>query len=387
MRVTSNDYLVDGVGVNSLEWGGAAVITPSVEAVQEITVLSNDYDASDGRSSGAHIKTVTKSGTNAFHGGGLFLYHDPNFNAFNRFGGYTTGVGFQPTVRDEDAFRQFAGTLGGPIVKNKVFFFFNYEGLRARNTTFENNWVETSQIDALIAGDRSGTPVETILQQDGLAPRIKQLLPADCTLWVQASQPCAVVTGGIDIGSPGGTYGTYINSFGNGCPDPPTCSQPPIPPNFTGGGLDGSPDLQFAQIALPATTSGNQYNIRVDYNAGKNLFSANTFLTFYKTIAADAGAQGRPMADYGTKNFSPSGFLSWVRTINPTMLNEARFNFTRHHLQPPGQLCHSPDRNSGSSLARWPAYSLRSGSGGHFSGNPGTKHLRVPRCTFQNDRQ
>jgi hypothetical protein len=330
MRVTSNDYLVDGVGVNSLEWGGAAVITPSVESVQEITVLSNDYDASDGRSSGAHIKTVTKSGTNAFHGGGLFLYHDPNFNAFNKFGGYTTGVGLQPTVRDEDAFRQFAGTLGGPIVKNKVFFFFNYEGLRARNTTFENNWVETSQIDALIAGDRSGTPVETILQQDGLAPRIKQLLPADCTLWVQASQPCAVVTGGIDIGSPGGTYGTYINSFGNGCPDPPTCSQPPIPPNFTGGGLDGSPDLQFAQIALPATTSGNQYNIRVDYNAGKNLFSANTFLTFYKTIAADAGAQGRPMADYGTKNFSPSGFLSWVRTINPTMLNEARFNFTRY---------------------------------------------------------
>src|SRR5712691_1439728 len=61
MRVTSNDYLVDGVGVNSLEWGGAAVITPSIESVQEITVLSNDYDASDGRSSGAHIKTVTKA--------------------------------------------------------------------------------------------------------------------------------------------------------------------------------------------------------------------------------------------------------------------------------------------------------------------------------------
>src|SRR6202030_2497457 len=75
-RVTSNDYTVDGVSVNSLQWGGAAVITPSIESVQEITTLSNDYDASDGRSSGAHIKTVTKSGTNAFHGGGIFLYHD-----------------------------------------------------------------------------------------------------------------------------------------------------------------------------------------------------------------------------------------------------------------------------------------------------------------------
>jgi hypothetical protein len=331
-RVTSNDYLVDGVSVNSLEWGGAAVITPSIESVQEITVLSNDYDASDGRSSGAHIKTITKSGTNAFHGGGIFLYHDPNFNAFNRFNGYNVGVGFSPTVRDDDAFRQFAGTLGGAIIKNKLFFFFNYEGLRAQNTTFENNWVETPQLDALIIGDRAGTPIAQVLQSSGIAPRIQTLLPPSCALWMQANQPCAVVGTGVDIGSPGASYGTYINSFGNNCPPPgvfPNCP-PPIPPNFVGGGLDGSPDVEFAQISLPATTSGNQYNIRVDYNAGKNLFSANTFLTFYNTLAADAGADGRPMADFGTKNFSPSGFLSWVRTINPTTLNEARFNFTRY---------------------------------------------------------
>jgi len=318
-RVTSNDYLVDGVSVNSLQWGGAAVITPSIEAVQEITVLSNDYDASDGRSSGAHIKTVTKSGTNAFHGGGVFLYHDPNFNAYNRFSGYEPGVGFTPPVRDDDAYRQFAGTFGGPVIKNKVFFFFNYEGLRAANTTFENNWVETPQLDALILANRPGTPVATILQQAGLAPRIKQLLNTDCALWLAATQPCAVVSGGIDIGSPYATYGTYNPSFTGG-----------NPAQYAGGGLDGSPDLEFAQIALPATTVGNQYNIRVDYNQGKNLFSANTFLTFYNTMAADGAAQGRPSADFGTKDFSPSGFLSWVRTISPSMLNEARFNFTRY---------------------------------------------------------
>jgi hypothetical protein len=316
-RVTSNDYLVDGVSVNSLQWGGAAVITPSIESVQEITVLSNDYDASDGRSSGAHIKTVTKSGTNALHGGGIFLYHDPNFNAFNRFGEYI-GPGFT-TVRDEDAIRQFAGNVGGPIIQNKLFFFFNYEGVRANNTTFENNWVETPQLDALMLGDRPGTPVATILQQSGLTPRIQQLLPTDCSLWISANQPCAVVTGGIDIGSPYASYGTYNPSFTGG-----------NPAQFVGGGLDGSPDLEFAQIALPATTEGNQYNIRVDYNAGKNLFAANTFLTFLKTLDADAAAQGRPSADFGTKDFSPSGFLSWMRTLSPTMLNEARFNFTRY---------------------------------------------------------
>ncbi len=319
MRVTSNDYLVDGVSVNSLEWGGAAVITPSIESVQEITVLSNDYDASDGRSSGAHIKTITKGGTNALHGGGVFLYHDPNFNAYNKFNGYDVGVGFAPTIRDDDAFRQFAATLGGPIIKNKLFFFFNYEGLRAKNTTFENDYVETPQYDALVAGDRGGTPTGTILQQSGLAPRIKQLLAPSCALWVIANQPCAVVGTGVDIGSPYAAYGTYNPSFTAG-----------NPAEYAGGGLDGVPDLENAEIFLPATSSGNQYNIRVDYNTGKNLFAANTFLTFYHTISADAASAGRPMDDLGTKSFSPSGFLSWVRTIDSSTLNEARFNFTRY---------------------------------------------------------
>ncbi len=328
-RVTSNDYLVDGVSVNSLEWGGAAVITPSIESVQELTVLANDYDAEDGRSSGAHIKTITKSGTNALHGGGLFLYHDPNLNAYNKFNGYNVGTGFTPPVRDDDNLRQFAATLGGPIVKNTLFFFFNYEGARAKNTTFENDFVETPQYDSTVLAARGGTPVAAILQSSGLAPRVASLLPVDCTLWVLGNQPCAVVNGGLDVGSPGASYGTYINSFGNSCVDPPACTMQ-IPPNYVGGGLDGVPDLEFAQIAIPATTSGNQYNARVDYNRGKNVFSVNTFLTFLNTLSASSAAQSRPMADYRLKDFSPSGFLSWVRTISPTMVNEARFNFTRY---------------------------------------------------------
>jgi hypothetical protein len=318
-RVTSNDYLVDGVSVNSLEWGGAAVITPSIESVQEITVLANDYDASDGRNSGAHIKTTTKSGSNAFHGGGVFLYHDPNFNSYNKFSGYNIGTGFTPPVRDDDHVRQFAGTLGGPIIKNRLFFFFNYEGARTNNPMIQNNWVETPEYDATVLGARPGTPVATILQSSGILPRIKQVLPTSCALWVLGNQPCAQVTGGIDVGSPGLSYGTYINSFGSGT----------VPANFVGGGLDGVPDLEFAQISIPSTAKGDQYNVRVDYNRGKDLFSANTFLTFLHTLGASVAAQGRPMADYRLNNFSPSGFLAWVRTINPTTVNEARFNFTR----------------------------------------------------------
>ena len=171
-RITSNDYTVDGVSVNSLQWGGAAVITPSPESVQEITVLSSDYDAGDGRNSGAHIKVVTKAGVNQFHGAGFFQYQTPGLNSDNKYDGYNFGPNtFDPLVRDENAYRQFGGNLGGPILKNKLFFFFNYEGLRDNNTNYQNEWVDTPQFDSLVASYTTGIPVSTTLTDPGIAPR------------------------------------------------------------------------------------------------------------------------------------------------------------------------------------------------------------------------
>jgi hypothetical protein len=316
-RPTSNDYLVDGVSVNSLQWGGAAVITPSVESIQEVTVLANDYDAADGRSSGAHIKTVTKSGANAFHGTGFFQYQDPGLNAFNKYNGFNFGPDtLDPTVRDDNAYRQFGGNLGGAVIKNKLFFFFNYEGLRDNNATFQNQWVDTPQFRQLIASFSPNTPVAATLADPGAAPRVSQVLTSSCTDSMGNDlfpEPCQQVGNAVNIGSPTGTYGTYL-------------------PNAlvaNGGGLTNVPEFEFAQIILPATTSGNQYNGRVDLNMGRSVFSVNTFFTQYHQLAADASAQGRPMADYNSNRFTPSGFLGWVFSINSTTVNEARFNFTR----------------------------------------------------------
>jgi hypothetical protein len=313
-RLNSNDYMIDGVSANSLQWGGAAVVTPSIESVQQITVLANDYDASDGRSSGAHIKVVTKSGTNDLHGGGFFQYQTPGLNAYNRYNGFnfssaTTGT-FDPPVRDQNAYRQFGGNLGGPLKKNKLFFFFNYEGLRDNNTTFQNQWVDTPQFDSLLAGYSPNTPVSATLTSPGIMPRVKEVLPASCANF---PEPCQLVGNAVNIGSPTGTYGTYL----------------PNAEVASGGGLTSTPEFEFAQIFLPATTSGNQYNVRADYDMGRSVFSVSTFLTKYNQLAADASAQGRPMADYNSDHFSPSGFLSWVFNTSSTTLNEARFNFTR----------------------------------------------------------
>jgi len=316
-RVSANDYTVDGVQVNSLNFGGAAVLTPSPDSVQEITVVSNDYDATDGRNSGAHIKVITKSGTNTFHGGGFFHFQDPGLNAFNKYNGFDTSSDTITTARNDNAFRQFGAHIGGPIIHEKLFFFFNYEGLRSKSESFEDQWIDTPQFDQTLVADRPGTPVATTLSAAGVRPRVQQLLPTDCTLWIMANQPCAVVNGGVDIGSPGGTFGTYIPSF------------TPGPNQFSAGGLDGIPDLVFAELALPVIQSGDQYNARVDYTRGRNTFSASTFLTRFRIVSSDGVAQGRPMSDITDKRFNPSGFLSWSTTISPSLINEARFNFTR----------------------------------------------------------
>ncbi len=317
-RVTSNHYIVDGVSADSLGFGGAAIVTPSADSVQEITVVSSDYDASDGRNSGVHVKVVTKGGTNDFHGAGFFQYENPGFNAFNKYNGFNPNNNtFAPTARNDDAFRQFGATLGGPIIKRKLFFFFNYEGLRDHDVTFENQFIDTPQFDQALIAARPNTPVSATLSAAGVAPRIQQVLPITCALWVAANQPCQVVQGGINIGSPGGSFGTYNPSF------------TPGPSQFAGGGLDQTPDLEFAQLFLPTNQSGNQYNIRGDYLRGRNTFSANTFLTYFNHLGSDDQAQGRPMADILDHRLSPSGFLSWVSAISPNLVNEARINFTR----------------------------------------------------------
>jgi hypothetical protein len=86
-RQADNNFMIDGVSVNSLTHGGAAVVSPNQEAVGSMTVVSTSYDAADGRNSGAQIKIVTQSGTNKLHGSGFFLYDEPGFNSFNKYGG------------------------------------------------------------------------------------------------------------------------------------------------------------------------------------------------------------------------------------------------------------------------------------------------------------
>jgi hypothetical protein len=136
-RISANNYQIDGVSVNSLSHGGAAVVTPNQESVKEIQVSSSTYSAEDGRNSGAQIKVVSQNGTNDFHGSAFLKYNSPKLNAFNK---YPNDFGRGRTERVERLFRQFGGSVGGPLFlphfgeggpavysgKNRAFLFFYF---------------------------------------------------------------------------------------------------------------------------------------------------------------------------------------------------------------------------------------------------------------------
>ena len=131
-RGRSNNYLLDGTDMNdgyrndpaineAGVFGDPATILP-IDAVAELHVLSN-YEAEYGRNSGAIVNIVTKSGTNNWHGSLLEYWRSGQLGARNYF-----NIGSQP--KNPFLNNQFGGSLGGPIVKNKAFFFVDYEGQR-----------------------------------------------------------------------------------------------------------------------------------------------------------------------------------------------------------------------------------------------------------------
>lgn len=131
-RGTANSLLIDGGDSNNIFFGQAIGRTGagrnpysfSIDAVQEFQVNLNTYGAEMGRAGAGIINVITKSGTNELHGAGFWFYRDRALNA-NLFTNNARGIPRQPYH-----YNQFGGNLGGPVVKDRLFYFFNYDGQR-----------------------------------------------------------------------------------------------------------------------------------------------------------------------------------------------------------------------------------------------------------------
>ena len=349
-RVADNNILIDGVSVNSLTHGGSAVVTPNQEAVAGITVISTSYDAGDGRNTGAQVKTTTKSGTNQLHGSLYFLYNEPGLNSFNKYGGPVLGA---TPSRVSIKQRTYAASLGGPIIKDKLFLFGSFQGFsQGNNTISAPTYVETSLYDSSVVANRPGGLSAATISVAG-GPRIHNLVASDCSAYANqkttffpnqvnaqggivtqtaSSGPyCQIVAGGLDIGSlttGGNQLGNYLpyNTIG-------TAAAPGVALGlngaFVGGGLDGQPDITQAQLTVPSHSRGNQFQGRADYNATKkDLIAGTLFFTKLDNLTSSDNVS-RAIGDIPFKPLNSAATLIYIHTFSASWLNELRSNGTR----------------------------------------------------------
>lgn len=295
-RDTSVSFLLDGVDTNDVSFQTPSV-TPSIDAIQEFKVLQNAYSAEFGRGA-TQILTALRSGTNEFHGS-LF--------EFLRNDKLSTRSFFQPSQPAPLKQNQFGGTFGGPILKDRTFFFVNYEGQRIRTAGTSFTLVPTP---AEFAGDfsASGRDIYDPLTFDA-ATRTRQQFPGNRIPANRISELAKKVAALYPA------------------------------PNYTGlVGRNYARDV--GQI-----NDNNQGNVRVDHRITGNdsFFARYSILDSFRTRYALLPYSGT-VDDIRGQNAA----LNWVHTFSGSLINETRLGFNRNrYLTPPDS---SPSANPASDL-------------------------------------
>lgn len=167
---SSNSTRIDGAQSTFL-WkaGGAALYVPPIESIQEFKITTSSYDPEKGMAGGAAMDVITKSGTNDWHGVAFWYHFDQHLASCKPFDANCKweAFGLTPRSKPKDILNDLGGNLGGPIKKNKLFFFANWDGVFQRNTPDDFFHVPTADIRA---GNFSAYLRDNVFLADGVTP-------------------------------------------------------------------------------------------------------------------------------------------------------------------------------------------------------------------------
>ncbi|HTB13579.1 MAG TPA: carboxypeptidase regulatory-like domain-containing protein [Bryobacteraceae bacterium] len=278
MREDSNNFLLDGAYNGDPKLNGVSV-TPQVDAIREFELATSTYDTSFGRNAGGQVNVVTRSGSNQVHGTAFEFFRNAAMDGTNFF-----AAAGQPAPAYQR--NQFGGTLGGPIKKNRTFFFVDYQGTR------------------LAAGEPLVTNVPTALERVGN--------------FSQSLTPAIDPTTGSPL--PGGILPSYyLNPIGVAI-----AALYPLPNRSVAGANYVSSPSQF--------DNQNNFDIRVDHaiSTKDNLFYRYSFLDdrFFDPFG---GSGFSAVPNYGLliPSRSQNTALSETHTFTPSLINDVHLGFNR----------------------------------------------------------
>ncbi len=302
-QAQQNSYLINGNDANDLPLN-SPLVQPNPDAIAEVQMVTNTINPEFGRNSGAILNATTKSGTNNFHGGIFDFYRDTFLNTHNFF---QTDV---PKIHQN----QYGGTIGGPIWKNKLFFFYSLQNTRSASPEAQGAGNPVVYTAAQLAGNWStstlssnpipGTLAGTIVGPGGPCSAAGET-------WAQCFTGGQVPTSNYNAVST-----ALVTQF--------------VPaPNF------GTNEFAFGPIVHTAT---NQHIGRMDYTMSQKDTIWFSAIANDSTTSEDLPFTGSTLPGFGDGSVPFTKYFSadWLHTFNASMLNELRLGYTRLNF-PSGQ--------------------------------------------------
>jgi Carboxypeptidase regulatory-like domain len=285
-RAQSNNYTLDGIDMNE-PFNNLISYSPAPEALEEVKVVTADSPVDTGNVNGAGVFSILKTGTNHFHGSAYGYVQDYRLNANS----WAHGNEDLPTSPFSQA--QFGGTIGGPILHDRLFFFADYLGSR-----FHTGGIGTASV--LTAAMRGG----------------------DFSALLSAANP-------IQLYDPLNNFAPYVNNQGVAIANPVAqflIANPKYYPLPNATPTDG---LVANNYQAPTTQykANNQGDVKIQYN----IDPVDTLTGFYSVSTAYDGTTPVLPISFPGVNLYPSWVVgsNWVHTFSPTLVNSARIGFTR----------------------------------------------------------
>lgn len=286
---TSNNYTVDGFDNNDLSINTPTYL-PSVDQIQEFKLLTGIYSSQYGRNSGGQLIVTTKSGTNGFHGTAFEYIRNQILDASN----YFTPASQKPSFRRN----QFGGTIGGPIKKDKTFFFFSYEGLRLSQETIALATVPTANMATGNFGE---------------------LLALKTPIQLRNPITHAIIAGNIITPAMQNAVGSALFAYY------------PAPTVGTATGVIPGNNYTFNENRIETM---NEYGIKIDhtFTASDSVYASFNRYSDPSFEPSNSTCGSRVLPGFGC-NVGVTGYIagiSYTHVFNPSLINVVRLNWNQY---------------------------------------------------------